>query len=363
MNNIVNYLAFYSGENRKQIFNLFYNFSKYWRDNDMVKMASLLTDNCILDISMTGHFQGKKFLSQALSWPGQNMDIRILNFSNFVCRSHNGIAQQSAYTQHKYAVKDNDEMTVHPFIFGGQFCNTLEKVNGTWLFSHIRFDLMYEYGNNSFVKDNWNLIDYTKFYGHQPMINPEIESPWRHIPVDDEPQSDEEQVFELEFKNNFGMDGGDFSLCHEVFSDDIFLDYTSHKNMNKSDPLSIDGTYSGRKEAVNFFKSKQHKEARLQHTTSMAEIQIEGNTARAYMIRSEFNRIKNFIYNAETIFHHPLTAIHVIDAQKENGLWKMKEMRYYPIIHLVSTSPSGLCFDEMLCLNKHWKNLKKELHI
>lgn len=222
---------------------------------------------------------------------------------------------------------------------------------------------MYEHGNNSLIKDHWKLIDYTKFYGHTPMINPELESPWRAIPFDEEPQSDEEVLFELEFKNNFGMDGGDFSLCHEAFSDEILLDYSSHKNMNRNDPFAADGSYYGRKAAINFFKSKQHKEARLQHTTSMAELIIEKDCATAYMIRSEFNRTKNHILSASSLSLHPLTAIHVIKAAKEQGTWKMKEMKYYPIMQLVDIPPSVLCFDEFICKNNYWKKLKNNLAI
>lgn len=53
---------------------------------------------------------------------------------------------------------------------------------------------MYEDGNNSYVKDKWKLMDYGVFYGHTPMINEELDAPWFAIPIDDEPQSDAEQI-------------------------------------------------------------------------------------------------------------------------------------------------------------------------
>lgn len=159
------------------------------------------------------------------------------------------------------------------------------------------------------------------------------------------------------------MDGGAFHLCHEVFSDDIFLNYSAHRNRNKNYSQTSDGDYYGRKAAINFFKSKQHKEARLQHTVSMAECTIDGDHARAYMIRSEYNRIKNHIYDKRTVHCQPLTAVHEIDAVREHGEWKMKRMAYYPIMELFPMKDHQICYDEILCGDKYWKMIKQKYRI
>mgnify|MGYP004632895255 CR=1 FL=1 len=359
MNYYNNYLNFYTGKNRKEIFRLFCTFIESLRDEDKEKMESCLSPDCIADISMTGHFEGIENVIEGLSWPGPSMDVKRITINSFIARTHATKGQQCAYTQHLYAI--NSEKDTFPFVFGGQFMNSYEKISGQWKISHIRYDLMFESGNNSYVRDSWKLMDYSILYGHKPMINPELEAPWIVIPENDEPLSDAEAIFELEYRNNIGMDGGCFNLCHEVFHDNVFLNYSSHQNVNKNYSIASDGDYIGRKNAVNFFKGKQHKEARLQHIVAMAELSINKNTAVAYMIRSEYNRIKNNIYTKETVHTQPLTAIHEIHACKENGTWKMKQMAYYPIMEFMPMDDDCICYDDYICGDAFWKNLKKRV--
>ncbi|MFQ9514383.1 MAG: hypothetical protein ACLRZ9_01010 [Eubacterium sp.] len=361
MNYFENYKNFYSGKNRREMFMTFCKLIEGIRDNDINKLSEILTDDCIADISMNGHHFGKTAVINALLWPGPKMDLYRITFNSFISRSHNNIGQQCAYTQHLYSIIDGDN--VYPFIFGGQFCNSYVYENSHWLINHIRFDLMFESGNNSYVKDKWKLMDYSIFFGHKPMINVELESPWIAIPHDDEPLSNAEQIFELEYRNNIGMDGGAFNLSHEIFSDSVFLNYSSHQNVNKNYSTSSDGDYYGRKAASNFFKSKQHKEARLQHIVTMAELEIDDDCATAYMIRSEYNRIKNNIYNKHTIHCQPLTAVHAIKAIRENGVWKMKEMSYFPIMEFMPIDDDCIVYDELICGDSMWKNIKNKFII
>lgn len=363
MNNYDKYLEFYSGENRKAIFQTFCGFIEAWRDDDMETLKSYLSTNILADISMTGHHEGIHDVCNGLRWPGPQMDIRRITINSFIARSHNNIGQQSAYTQHIYA--QEDEENVYPFTFGGQFFNSFIKEDGTWKISHIRFDLCYEDGNNYFVKDKWKLMDYGILYGHLPMINPELEAPWIVIPNDDEPLSDEEAVFELEYRNNIGMDGGAFHLSHEIFSDEIFLNYSSHQNVNKNYSTASDGDYHGRKDAINYFKGKQHKEARLQHIVAMAELTFNENRtkAKAYMLRSEYNRTKNHIFNQKTIHCQPLSAVHEIDAVQENGIWKMKRMSYYPIMEFIPIDDDCILFDDYIINQQYWFEIKRKLSL
>lgn len=361
MNYYDKYLDFYHGENRKQMFMTFCTFVEGIRDMDCDKLRTVLTDNCVGDISMTGHFSGKENVIRGLLWPGPRMDVTRITINSFLSRSHGDHGQQCAYTQHLYSLVDKDN--VFPFVFGGQFCNSYRKEHGIWKISHVRYDLMFEDGNNSYVKDKWKLMDYSILYGHAPMINPELESPWIVIPEDNEPLSEAEEIFELEYRNNIGMDGGAFHLSHEIFSDSIFLNYSSHQNINKNYSVASDKDYHGRKDAVNFFKGKQHKEARLQHIVSMAELKINGDQASAYMIRSEYNRLKNNIYNKNTIHCQPLTAIHSIKAAREKGIWKMKEMSYYPIMEFLPLDDDCITYDELLCGDALWQSIKSDLKL
>lgn len=356
MTNLQNYINYYSGENRKAIFQQFYNFIDCLRRGNEDEFSNILLDNCIADISMTGHHKGIDEIKKGLQWPGPKMDIRKIMIYNFVSRSHDNHASQSAYVQCIFAQEDQEH--VYPFVFGGHFLNTFKKEDGTWKISHIKFDLMYEHGNNAYVKDYWTLIDYGIFYGHTPMINAELDAPWYMIPVDDEPQSDEEQIFETEFKLNFGMDCGDFEIVSSTFTEDVEFIMSAHRNINKYNPTQTDGDYHGKAACCNFLKSKHHKEPRLQHTDTMGDIVIHGNEAVAYMFRSEFNRTANRIYDKQSIHSSVNTVLHRNCFRKENGIWKLSKFTYLPVLDFVQVEDDCICYDDYQCGGTKWSKLK-----
>lgn len=357
MNYLQNYLNFYSGPNRKAIFAGFHHLLEYLRTDDTEQLTDILTGNCIADISMLGHIEGRENILRRLKWPGPQMDIRKVTMWNFVSRSHGNHAQQSAYIQCIFA--QCDEENVYPFVWGGHFVNSWIKEESNWKIRHMKFDLMYEHGCNSYVKDQWTLMDYGIFYGHTPMINAETDSPWRVIPEDDEPQSDAEQIFETEFRLNFGMDGGDFEITRDTFTDDVVFKMSAHKNINKYNPLQIDGDYYGKAACNNFLKSKHHKEPRLQHTDTMGDVVITGDTAVAYMFRSEFNRTANRIYTKENIHSNVNTVLHRNKFRKENGEWKLCEFNYQPVLDFVRVDDDCICYDDYICGGTKWSETEK----
>lgn len=357
MNYLQKYLDFYSGENRKAIYKNFSGLIDSLRTDNFNSFDQLFTSDAVADISMTGHHKGIQQIIKGIRWPGPEMAIRKISIYNFVSRSHNDIAQQSAYIQCIFAQEDKDN--VYPFVFGGHFVNTYIKKNNVWKIKHLKFDLMYESGCNSYVKDKWKLIDYGIFYGHTPMINAEIDSPWYVIPVDDEPQTDAEQIFDCEFKLNFGMDGGDFEIVKSTFSKDIRFIMSAHKNINKYNPTQTDSDYYGAAACCNFLKGKQHKEPRLQHTDTMADIIIDNDRATAYMFRSEYNRIANRIYTRENIHSTVNTVLHKQLFRKEQGEWKLLEFNYQPILIFQKVDDDCLAYDDYICGGTKWSQIDK----
>ena len=360
MNYINNYLNYLTGSNRKEIYKIFCGFLECLRTDNFNQLHLYITENCLADFSTVGHMKGVHEIKEKLSWPGPKLDIAKITIWNFASRSKNDRAVQSAYVQCIFAVED--EENVYPFIFGGHFCNDYLKEGNEWKISHIKFDLMYEEGNNSFVRNNWRLMDYGIFCGHTPVISPEFDSPWMAIPVDDEPMSDAEQIFDLQFKKTFGIDSGNFQLVESTFTDDIYFDFSSHKNNNKYNPTQTDGDYVGKKDVLNFLKAKQHKEARLQHTDCLIDLVFDNdNEATAYMFRSEFHRTKNRIYNKQNIHSNVNTAIHKMQVRKENGEWKICRLGYYPVLEFTSVDDDCLQYDEFICGGTRWKEIIKGL--
>ncbi len=307
------YDKFYTGENRKEIHRLFCRFLECIRSDDFSDLENICSEDCIAEFSTVGKMAGIPAIARGLKWPGPECNVRKVQIWNFVARSSKeGKGQQCSYVQNCMAIDDG--VNLFPFLYGGQFCNSYEKRDGVWKMTHIRFDLAYEFGNNLFVRKKWELMDPAVYNGHWSVINSELDAPWWVIPEDCEPQSDEEQVLELQFEKIFGMDNGDFHLTLRPVVEDHFQNFKPRG-------------YYGKRDYNNFLKGKYHKENRLQHANRMTEVYVDGDTAVAWMPRGEDHRLRNRVYNRINIHSMVSTGGHKVWARKEDGRWKIYRMR------------------------------------
>ncbi len=336
------YDNFYSGKNRKAMFHCFTKLIEAIRCNDFSVLPKICTDDCIADYSTVGRLTGIEEIADGLKWPGPEVPIKKSTIWNFVARSNEtGKGQQSVYIQTIMAIDDG--VNIFPFLYGGQYCNSFIKTSEGWKINHIRFDLAYEFGNNLFVKDAWFLIDPQQFNGHKPMINSELEAPWYAIPEDCEPQSDAEQIFELQFEKVFGMDNGDYHLSMLPVADDHWQDF------------GVGNDYHGKKEYNNFLKSKHHKEARMQHANRMGDLKIEGDHAMAWMPRGEDHRLRNRVFTHENIHSMVTTGGHMIYAKKIEGKWIMYRIQFtLQKVEFIPIDDSTLAYDEFIVGGKKW---------
>lgn len=338
------YKNFYSGENRKAIHELFCRLIECFRSDEFDVLDELCTQDCSSEFTTIGHIDGIDKMKQAFKWPGPYTSVSKATIWNFVARSNGNSAVQTAYIQYTRAI-DNDT-GFYPFLFGGEFSNTLTKEDGKWKFSNLRFELCYERGNNRFVYGHWDLIDYQKYAGHTPVINPELDNPWYKI-VDEEPQSDEEQIFELMSKYAYAFDHGDFAFLKSFTSDNFFINGSS-KRKDATDIMD-NGDFLGHREVSDFLRDKFHKEARMIHSCRMKSIEISGNKALALMPRSEEHRLKNIFINKDNVHSMFSTAVHMIYAEKNSeGIWKLYKYRIEPIAEQIPISDDCVCFDEYI---------------
>ncbi len=206
----------------------------------------------------------------------------------------------------------DDGINVFPLTYGGVYCNSYIKTKQGWKISHIRFDLVYADGNTCFVEDDWVLVEAEKYSGHTPVIVAELDAPWYVIPDDCEPQSDAEQIFELQFKKTFGFDRGEFHLPLSVASEEM---QQFHEER-------------GKRGYINFLKYKQHKETNLEHANRMGSCIINGDYAIAMMPRGEEHRLRDRVYTRDNIHSMVTTSAHKLYAKKEDGIWKLTRIDF-----------------------------------
>ena len=340
------YQKYYSGENRKAMHRTFCSFIEMLRTDDFSGLDSVIYEDCKADISMVGHLKGPDEIKEKIGWPGPKCNVSKITVWNFVARSHGDKGQMFAYVQCTRAIED--DKNIYPFLFGGQFVNSFEKVNGVWKMSHIRFDLVYEEGNDLFVKNKWTTINYGLYSGHEPMINAELDSPWRVIPEDDEPQSDAENIFELMYKYAFVFDNADFEFMHTFVTDDFWINGSGEDLPHPDDPPR-NGDFPGLRAVNDFLKSKHKNEAKMIHSCRMDRIVFEDeNTVHAYMPRGEEYRLKNHNPDKGSIHSMVTTAIHHIHAKKIDGRWLMYKYRITPELRFDPMADDQILYDEYI---------------
>lgn len=336
---------FCAGENRRAMHEVFLKLIEAMRSNCYDGLTDICTWDCKADFSTVGHLSGINEIREKLAWPGPQTEISKASIWNFVARSDKIKGQQLAYVQFIRAIDDGCE--VYPFLYGGEFINNFIFVDGQWKISYIRFDLCYEEGNNLFVYPDWTLIDYARYSGHEPMVNAELDNPWLVVPVDSDPQSDEEQVFELMYKYAFAFDHGDFRFLQSFVTEDFFINGSGQRKDYWSVPLE-NGDFLGHRIVSDFLRDKYHKEAKMMHACRMKSIEINGDTAVAIMPRGEEHRLKKNILSSENIHSMFSTALHFIYAKKVNHEWKMYKYRIEPISEAIPVSDDCLEYHEYL---------------
>ncbi len=329
------YLNYYTGENRKAMYVLFAKLVDALRSDELDVFDEILTEDCIAEYSTVGKAVGIEAIKKMLKWPGPECNVKKSTIWSFVARSNKeGFGQQSAYIQSIMAIDDG--VNIFPFTFGGVYCNSYVKTEKGWRISHIRFDLCYGDDNNGFVMGKWNLISPDLYSGHVPVIVSELDNPWTVIPEDCEPQTDVEQIFELQFKKTFGFDRGDFNLPLSVATEDMWQ-FTEEP---------------GKRNYVNFLKYKQHKEPNMEHANRMGSCVITGDTAIAWMPRGEEHRLRDKVYTRENIHSMVTTEAHKIYAKKIDGVWKLYKIQagFEPVekMRFIPMGDDIVSFDEYI---------------
>lgn len=353
MNYVDCYVNFYSGPNKKIIYRMVDSFCQSVRTGELDALNEMITDNCTADISMIAKgISGRENIKKALSWPGEEMDIRKFNLFSYVCRLHNGEAQVYFYNQ--CIVAKDDGKNVFPFVFGGQFCLHLKKIEDLWKIDTIKYDLSYDYGNTMFVRGKWKLMNYSQFYGHSPMINHMKDSPWAKIPVDDEPGSEEEIKYQERFRGAYAMDAAslDEMAALSGAGGSTKLRGPSlgvRKSVTKGGGTQDTGEAFDAGDYLNFQKEKIHKEARLQHVMVVNDIKYDGNLRTTCTYRSEYNRLYNRVYNRENIHSIIFTVYQPLVEIFEDGSWYPYQNGFIGGVEFIPVDDDCIQYDAYIC--------------
>ncbi|WP_368756825.1 nuclear transport factor 2 family protein [Enterococcus avium] len=318
---------------RKAIKETFEVFLEAVKNGDQEKISSLISEECVADLSINGTHKGAKNVAKAFEWKGPKLDEKKFTVTNFVCRTKDHFAQQSAYIQVLLGHYENGFL--YPFEFGGEMVLSYENKEDQWEITSIKFDMAWEKGNTYFAKE-WKFIDYTQHKGGNNTIVSEYDAPWRVIPETDEEISDVEKIADSFSRYAWGLDNTDFNISKSCFTEDVYA-IMPHDN------------YSGSRQLISFFKNVNHKEAAVQHAARIVDISFNDQKDQAVveMFRIEPHRLGSKVLNKENVHYNFYSARYLCDMVKENGEWKFKKIDYKAKVFFEIPEDASMFIDEI----------------
>lgn len=298
---------------RDQIKERFNEFVDCIEKQNVENLKTFFKSDAIGHFSTVGERRGDQEIATSFNVAESGINVSRYLIANFVVHTDGNRARQSAYVMS--LVGKDDGKFLFSFEYGGKYLLDWTFENDEWMINEIWYDLDWVKGNTSYVKD-WNLIDYTIYSGHKPMINSEYDSPWASIPVNDEELSDEEQIIENMFKYSFGLDNCDWTLHASSYTEDVCF----HRGP------TVDAINA--KQLINNFKNTSHKESALEHAIKIVKVDVDGDEATLYGSRIEPHRLGSKVLCRMTLQNNFYTAKYVNKLRKVDGQWKMYDLDY-----------------------------------
>ena len=239
-------------------------------------LRDILTDDCSCYLSTWGTAKGRDEVIRCLSWKGKPCELLKQDVTNLIIRYHD---RQGIATAHELVLRGVSENGyLHTLQYAGTYVIKFKKTD-LWRIDEIRYDLVILKGNTAWIK-NMNQIDYSRYFGHEPMINPVYDSPWKAIRRDESNKSEAQKVIEKVYQYGWIIDEQDYPLLAEITSDDFHL-YDGYHNKS----------FANAREWIDYMKYLNYREPCLHHSYRIDEIHIHGSSAEAKVKRLEPDRI------------------------------------------------------------------------
>lgn len=282
------------------------------RDTSFDDLKAIIRNDAKFSFSMLEKDTDLREITKQFTFDHLQTNIRRLKTSNIVIKHTENYAIQSAYILFLYAYDNGSYL--YPLEFGGKILIEYEK-SENWKISSVKFDLDWEKGNTFFVNE-WNLINYEMFAGHELQIVSEFDSPWAKKQEFFDDRSEEEKCRELFAQYAWGVDNADWSLLMDTWSEDI----TS---------IMPRGNLEGKREFLKDIKKTRFKEPTMQHACKVHDIHIINDTATMKAYRMEPHRLGSKILHRGNLSLTYYSAKYDFTLKKCKGDWKFCKVNYH----------------------------------
>lgn len=283
------------------------------KNNDFTNLKDVLSIECKCYSSTNGNGEGIKETCNCLSWKDKDGEMLKQDITNLVIRNNKKEAIVTAHEIVLRGIVTNDNL--YSFQYAGTYLIRMHKLKN-WEIYEIRYDLTIVKGNTYWAR-NWNLIDYGRHFGHEPMINYVYDSPWTEIETIDRVMSDEELITEKVYQYGWVIDEEDYPLFRKITTDDFWIYDGYH-----------DKKFNSGREWVDFLRYLNYREPCLHHSYKVVKIEITGDEAKAYVKRVEPDRIGKYSITKENYKLNWFTLNYVFSLVRKKKDWLLKKVEF-----------------------------------
>lgn len=304
----------------KEVFQTFIN---AWSSADTSKLSECFTAECACHLSTVkkypcGSQHGLLGISDFIAKQPQS-DFFYITPCNYVARLKAEEAQQSAILVCRAGVLEADSVRV--IEFSALCCNHWIKTEDGWRINEYKMDITECSGDYTEFSETWYFENPELMYYHGihlPVISGELDSPWYHIPQEEDVKTEEEKILESFSRYAYGIDTLNFTQLPEVLSEDIVVNMAPWGAMDQ-------------REFMQTLKFKRQAGRYWNHPAVLDTIQISENTATLKLHRMAGHRqsVMPIMFTKENYDTQYADARYEIKMIKEGGIWKILRMDYF----------------------------------
>lgn len=246
-------------------------------------------------------------------------DVFHIEVCNYVCRIADGKAQQSAVAVCRASRIEGEE--VRSFEMSAFFVNSWEKKEDGWKITVMRMDIVDSRGDIPEFESAWYFEEPKArwFPGvHLPVIEGEMDSPWRVIPEAEEVLTEEEKVIETFSRYAYGIDTLAFEHVDATMSENIVVNMAPWGTMDKRGFLTT-------------LKYHRQPSRYWTHSARPESVEIDGDRCKVRLFRMAGHRQRSHevTIGLANIDREYACARYEVEMAREDGSWRITKLYYY----------------------------------
>ena len=248
-------------------------------------------------------------------------DVLHYRICNFICHGDDNTAISTASVVFK-AVDIAEDGSGKVFEFSVNHAVHWQLDHDAWMMTEIRQDVIRHRDETGKSDEAWHFEDPKGVWHdgiHLPLINGELDSPWRNYPEDENTFfTDEEKIQECFARYMFGVDTISYVHSVDCVSDDAIFVASPWGVLNKRERLLTS-------------KFHRQKDRNGVHPFLVESIDINGDLAecRFFRMSGHNQRDGEYIYNASNKDMEYACARWALVFRNENGTWRIFRFNYY----------------------------------